>query len=194
MNLAALDPINNPAAWNVVNVAGTDTPGYCELHGFEREQKVDKKGGKGTAGATSTLVELPPATGTLKIFVWTPEHFAALDTLLPLFFCDPSVGKSLKPVDIYYPSLAANGVKSVVAEKIGLVTHEGSGMYSVTIELSEYRPPAKANATSTASGSSAQATPGGGGKAPPGTTPDPEIDQLQKEAAKLADEAAKAYQ
>lgn len=194
MSIGALDPIANAQAWDVISLAGSVTPGWADVTQFIREHKLDKKMGKGTDGATTTYVGKPPAGSPIKFYLWTSEHFQTWDRIIPALKYDPAKGKGLVPVDIFHPALADIDVTSVVAEKLGSYVHEGNQLYSREIYFSEYHPPPKASAVSTASGSKGTGSGGAGGNPPPGTQPDPELESLRKTAASLAADASQAYQ
>lgn len=176
-----MDPLTDPQTYDFVEVGGLENAGICEVSGFKRSTEWDIKVGKGTKGATVTLSQLPPAEGSIKFQMWTAEHFRFWDEeFRPLFLYDPTK-KTVNAVDIYHPFLAELGIKSVVCKSIGVIVHEGKGLYSVTVELLEYLPPPKKSATSTPSGSTADKNKAG----KTGGSDDPIADAQQAEIAKL---------
>lgn len=186
MASGALNPIDQPQLWDYITIGQKNSPGYCELSEFKREQEFDVKKGKGTVGATVTFTGKPPVKGTIKFFLWTSDHFEEWESFRPLLKYDPTK-KAVQAIDIYHPALADIDVKSVVCEGIGSIVHEGKQMYSCTISLLEYLPPPKKSAVSTPTGSqSIQKTNGN----PPGTPPDPIADAQQKQIAELLKKAS----
>ncbi len=146
--LAQQNPIDSPQLWDVVTVSGVQSPGLAEIGEWKRAHDWDQKKGKGTLGATATFVGKPLAEGSIKWYLWEPEHFASWDTFLPLFKYDPTK-KTAQAVDIYHPALDAIDVASVVTTKIGNIIHEGKQLYSISIDFLEYNPPPNQSAVST---------------------------------------------
>jgi len=185
-----MNPFTDSQAYDVVEIGGVVNPGIIApggITGFKRQTEWDTKKGKGVKGGTSTLSQLPPSKGSIKFLLWTAEHFDTWDqTFRSKFEYDPTK-KAVIAVDIYHPTIANGGVHSVVTESIGIPEHEGKGLWSITVELLEYLPPEKKNATGTPSGSTSNK--GGAGKT--GSTDDPIADAQQKEIARLMAEASK---
>lgn len=178
-----MDPITDAQAHDLVEIGGIENPGICTLSGFKRETEWDIKVGKGTKGATVTLSQLPPAKGSIKFQLWTPEQFRIWnETFRPLFLYDPT-RKAVNAVDIYHPYLADLGIKSVVTESISIPDPDGKGSFFITVELLEYLPPPKKSATSTPSGSTADKNKAG----KTGGSDDPIADAQQAEIARLTE-------
>jgi hypothetical protein len=186
----AVNPIDNPQAWDFVTIASIDSPGVCEVGECKRKHDYDVKKGKGTSGATTTFTGKPPATFSIKFKLWTPAHFTAWDAFRPLLKYDPTK-KAAQAFDIYHPALADVDVKSVITESIGSIVHEGGQLYSLTVEFMEYFPASKTSAVSTPSGSQSNGPTYVGG-APPGNNPDNQIANLQNQAGALAKQAQQA--
>ncbi len=182
----ALNPFDDPAEFDIIEINGQVCPGICELSGWKRPTEWDVKKGKGTKGGTATLSQLPPAKGSVKFKLWTPQQFEDWADFRKNFKYDPTK-KTINAVDVFHPSLAEIDIVSVVTESIGAVEPEGKGLFSITVELLEYLPPPKKTASGTPSGSSSN-----GGKAgKSGASDDPIADAQQREIAKLQAEAAK---
>lgn len=178
MTSAALNPIENPEAWDKVEIGQQESPGVCKVGDFKRAHEWDIKKGKGTIGGTVTFVGRPPAKGTITFYLWEAEHFEEWARFRPLLQYDPTKA-AVTAVDIYHPSLADIGINSVVTESIGAIQHEGKQLYSIAVDFLEYFPPPKKSAVGTPTGSKSTA-----GKTP-GTTADPIADAQQKEIAAL---------
>jgi hypothetical protein len=154
-----LSPLAYPQDYDVIVVGGVTSPGVCFLSGFERVQGFDKKLGKGSVGATPTMVHNKPAEGHVKFVLGDDgvrsgsgiDQFALMGTFLQQLKYDPTK-TVITAVSIYHPSLAAIDVSSVFCERIGALEIEGEpgmGLYSITIKLSEYLPPPPVAAVST---------------------------------------------
>lgn len=188
MSSGAIDPIQNPQAWQVIQLGSSTSPGVCIVSGFRRAHEWDVKKGKGALGATITFVQRPPAKGSVEFLLWQPIHFQQWDIFRPLLKYDPTK-KAVQAIDIYHPSLADVEISSVVTENIGAIEHKGDGLYSITVDFMEYFPPPKASAVSTPAGSKSgtkQPDPTN----PTGVTDDPVADAQQKEIAALLQKAS----
>lgn len=181
----AVDPITYPQAWDSVGLGQLESPGLCEISGFDREYDWDVKKGKGAKGATITFTGQQPAKGSITFKLWTAEHFARWDTFRRALKYDPTK-KTAQAIDLYHPSLDDLDVSSVVTTKIGPIKHDGGGMYSIKCEFLEYLPPPKTSAVGSPTGSKSNT-----GKGNPGTPPDPVGDAQQREIQRLLAEAAK---
>ncbi len=183
-----LNPLDNPQEYDVCRVDGEENPGIIApggIGGFKRETEWEVKKGKGTKGGSATLVQMPPAKGSIKFLLWLPAHFEAWDaTFRKVFKYDPTK-KTKTAVDIFHPTLAKQDIHSVVTENIGPETPEGEGLWSITVELLEYLPPPKKTVTSSPNGSSS----GKGGAGTTGNSDDPIASAQQKEIARLLEEA-----
>lgn len=176
---SVLNPILYPDIWDKIFIGQVQSPGVCEVKGFKRPYKWDSKGGKGSQGATSTYVERPVSTGSVKFLLWEEAHFDEWQTFQALLEFDPTK-KTVTAVDLYHPTPANNNINAVVTDEIGDLVHEGKGLYSITVEFREYAPPPKKNASGTPSG--AKSTQSG---TTPGASPDPIADAQQEEIRKL---------
>lgn len=176
------DPITSPEAWQTVYLAGVASPGIASVTGWTRDSDIDVKKASGGQGAEETYRGQPPATGKVVIRVGysdiagspASDQFDALDAWLSLLAVDGTKG-DIKGVDIRHPALAKlrPPVVSVMAQKVGQLEqlHEGDSLYSVTVELIEYKTDGGVNATQTPNGvtQSTPGTSGGGGGALGGT-------------------------
>lgn len=184
MSSGALDPITNGQAWDVLRVGQATSPGIAIVGEAKRKFQWDKKQGKGTNGFTSTYVGLPPVEASVEFLLWSAEHFTEWETFRALLKYD-STKKAIQAVDVFHPAWADIDFKSVVTESIGSIVHKGKGLYSITVEFSEYRPAPKKSAVSTPTHSEATK----GNETTPGTQPDPVGDAQQKEIAELLKQA-----
>jgi len=179
-----LDPLSNPQAWDVLRVGQATNPGIAIVGEAKRKFEWDKKKGKGTNGFTSTYVGLPPVEASVEFLLWTPAHFREWAVFRALLKYD-ATKKAIQAVDVFHPSWADVDFKSVVTESIGSTVHKGKGLYSITVEFSEYRPAPKKSAVSTPTKSEATKS----NETTPGAQPDPVADAQQKEIAALLKQA-----
>jgi hypothetical protein len=148
------NPLLNPEAFDVIVVAGVVNPGIVRVSGAERVFDWDVKDAPGSQGSTITYRGWKPTDSiTLRFEFWEREQINEFyNEFVPLFYYD-AAKTAPKPVDVFHPTLNANQVNSVVTKKIGPLTPEDKQLWSVTIEVLEYRPAPKKNATSTPKGS-----------------------------------------
>ncbi len=149
------NPIDIPSLWEFILVAGVRSPGLAEVSGADRTYDWDTKTAPGTEGATSTYKGKGPVTFTVKLTFWDSEQIDQWNRFRSLLKYE-SVKSVVKPVDIIHPALSQNGIGAAVTKKIGQLTHDGLGLYSVTVEFLEYFPPKKKDATQTPKGAVAK--------------------------------------
>jgi len=184
-----VSPIANPQAYDAFIFAG-EAYLYCDYSGFDRLHKWDEKDGKGAKGATNTYVSDPLAKGTVTFHAWEEDHFTQFRTIREILRFDPTK-KTGVAVEVWHPALVENDITALVVTKQGPWHHDGNGMYTRTLEFTEFRPPKKVSAVSTPGSASTGGGPGGGAPpGTPGTTPDPAIAAAKKEY----DDALKAAQ
>jgi len=182
------NPFDSPEQYDFLNVAGVISPGLFKADGGSRPYKWDTKDSAGTQGATQTYRGLRPSDDLKgKFCFWTRAQVQEFyDSFVALLHYDATKANP-KPIDVLYPSWAANGITSLITEKVGPLKHEdGKQLWTVDVEFSEYRPAAKKNATSTPTGT--QTTSGNKGATGTGNKPtaqdaqDIEIEKLTNKA------------
>ncbi len=186
-----LNPIQFHSDWNYFKIAGVRSPGAIPrngIHGLDRVTGWDKKKGKGTAGATLTLTDFPPAEGSISLQLWEPFHFPAWHAFRALLRYTPGKkpgsATAADALDIYHPSLAGVGIVSVVTHKVSPERHMGNGLYIVQIDLIEWRNPPAVSVVATTALSKTD-----GGKSP-GKPPNPFADRQAQLKAAMAAAAA----
>lgn len=139
-----LNPIAYSASWHYVTIAGMRSPGAIPINGirgFERETGWDVKKGKGTQGATLSLIQFPPAEGSIDFQLWTAEHFVEWKAFSFLLKYNTTKKNNSDAFDMYHPSLADLDINSVVTSKISPIRHVGRGLYMVSVDFIEWLPP-----------------------------------------------------
>ena len=145
LNPLDLSPVNPHSwdAWQYITISGVPSPGVIPvdgIHGFKRETEWDKKKGKGAQGATLTLVQYPPAEGSIDFLLWLPGHFDSWSSFRTYLRYN-TAKQAGDAVDIYHPSLADLDINAVVTKSITPIYHKGRGLYMVTVEFIEWFPP-----------------------------------------------------
>jgi hypothetical protein len=149
------NPLVNPRAFDTLTVAGVVSPGLVRVTGGERVYDLDIKKSPGSQGTTITYRGWQVSDSiSLYFFFWEREQIDAFfASFLPLFQIDANK-TAAKAVDVFHPALNANNINSILTKKIGQLTPEDKSAWSLTIEVVEYKPAPKKNATSTPTSSS----------------------------------------
>jgi hypothetical protein len=184
-----VDPITRAQEWHRFVLKGLDSPGTIPkggVKGFKRETGWDIKKGKGTAGATLTVKEVPPVTGSFTLQLFTEQDFKDWDRFASeVLLLDASLQQS-SGLSVYYPSFGGIALTTVVVHWFTPPMHQGKGLYHAEVALIEWSQPPPVNITSTPA-TTAPDEPDGGNVGPP---PDPRIAQRQAQIA-LRQQAAK---
>lgn len=163
MPALAANPILNPEAYDVVHFAGVSTAGcgVAQVTGAPRKYRLDVKDVAGAQGQTTTYQGWGATKGIqVKLLMWLPEHFAYFySQIQPLVSIDASKTTPTQ-VQVYHPSLQVQGITQLLTEEVGQLTKEGqNGLWSVTLQFTEWRPAPRKNVASTPSGSGKSGTP-----------------------------------
>lgn len=147
------NPIDNPEEFDRVFVSGVDSSscGLVTVTTPGLKYLLDKKKGPGTQKRAVTHRGTDGADIKLKFRMWTGAQFDAWAEYQGLFEFDPTK-KKFKAIEIEHPALLFLNLRTFLTELIGPIIDEGKGLYSVTVELTEYSPPPKTNVTKTPDG------------------------------------------
>ena len=181
----ALDPIANANDWMFFSLAGVPSPGSIALggmKGFKRGTGWDIKKGKGTQGATLTLVTMPPIKGSITLNLIKPADFALMMSFATeVLGIDPKQQQA-EGLNIYHPAFEyiVPPLTKVVVEDWTIPEEVGGKRkYQVVVQLLEWQKPPPASVVSTVSGSKPDQN-------PPGPKPqDPRIVALQAQIGLL---------
>lgn len=139
------NPVDNPEAYDVIVLAGLESPGICKFPPPVREIGWDQQTGKsgergetvqtGTKGAEFEVefyLRKDPSSGL--------DEFAAWDS-----FRDITLRTSVKPgdpkaLDIYHPSLEGLQISSVVVKTFQNPAPDGKGGGMAKVAFLEYLP------------------------------------------------------
>ncbi len=144
--MSELDPFANEAAWNVIVLAGVESPGIVELTGHKRVTGWDVAEASGQDGASTTRKGDPPgqfdAEFTLSNDPTQPDgndfdKWPAFQALIESSTSDP---KNPIALDIYHPDLARNHYTSVVKGEIGEMARGEKGTRKIKVHFLEYWP------------------------------------------------------
>lgn len=145
-------PISNSQEWHRFRLKGVLSPGTIPkggIKGFKRATGWDIKKGKGSQGATLTLDEVPPVTGSITLQLFTDDDFIDwFDFVSDVLFTDAALQKS-EGLTIFHPAFGAIALTTVVVKSFSAPEHQGKGVYHVTIELLEWSSPPPTSVVST---------------------------------------------
>ena len=136
------NPLDNPDLFDVIELAGVESPGVVKLSGHDDKTTWDVKSGSGLKGASLTRKGTPPPEFTATFFLADTDDFNDWPAFRDAI--NSSVTGTTKALDIYHPDLAANGIHSVVKGTIGGTVHDGKGGQTIVVKFQVYAPPVKA--------------------------------------------------
>lgn len=139
--------IDDPELYNFITLGGKRSPGVVTLSGHDLVDKWDVKAGAGQTGATTSLNGGDPKTFTATFYLCRDNSQSVDDfEFWPAFraVIDSTVsGKVPKPLDVYHPDLAANGITAVCRASVSGTTYDGKGGATIAVKFIEYRPAKK---------------------------------------------------
>ena len=159
--------------WDRMTLAGIDVPGWVHVAG-NHTRRTDERKVAGVNSATLTNLGYDPAEVDITVTMWTPRQWSDFESkLLPIIkprvqpatiaatlltsntlIISPASGGSqqvtvtvsVRPVDVYYPSLAAYGIRSLYIRAIGLpIPGPVFGSRIVLIRATEFAPGSSAS-------------------------------------------------
>lgn len=180
-------------------VCGIAAPGIATVTGAERPYKWDVKDAKGNSGATTTYQGEGVVKCKVELHLWKDgtdptdptDHFAEWDSFRELLQSGMKE-KKLRALDVLHPALVDVDVYAAGVERIGQLVPKGGGLWSVTFDLVEYKPPKKAGGTPSGAKGAMQPGSGGGGGADGAKNAPSAKDEQDKELEKLLAQAKAA--
>lgn len=145
---------DDPASYDRVVFGGIELPGIAEIEDLEVSSRWDIKEAPGTDGATETYKGYTPASFSIRVRLWEPEHYRIWQNVLSQI--RPRPGKSAPgALDVTHPDTAIWGIKAAIVTSIrgplkGGATNDERHF---VIACREYFAPKKKNVTGTASAS-----------------------------------------
>jgi hypothetical protein len=149
----AENDLSPPGAWDRITIAGKKLPGLAIVNA-DSQFKVDPKKSPGKSGATPTFHGRRPADIDIQVIIWTEDQLDELtEQLVVLWPAEPD-RKKPQPVDVYHPSLALLGIKSMYLTQVsGLKPGPVSKSMSMSMKAHEYRRGGKKSESLTPDGS-----------------------------------------
>lgn len=141
--MSNLNPITQPRDY--VLMAGKKTPGITDIIGAGSIREWDKRKGYGNSGAFSVFIGRDLSTFTIRLRLYTVEHWEAWHAFRPLIERMPKrrmgAGKNSGAIDVWHPHLEAVDIRAVAITKLSIPEQTADGEWTINIEVIEYRMP-----------------------------------------------------
>lgn len=128
---------------NSVTIAGLASPGRARVQGASKPLNWDIKPSYGYSGATVVFKGRGLAEFTLYLDFWKKSQFAEWEVFKKVFDLPQKPLGTKLSLGIHHPLLADLGIELVVLKKLGQFERGSNGLWTVAIELLEYRAPLK---------------------------------------------------
>lgn len=178
------NPVDTPELYDVLFLAGVETPGLCKLSMPELDEGWEKQESKGSSGGETVHNGAKLVEFEAEIYLWKEfggfDWFAEWESFKPILQT-PIQKNASKALDIYHPQLEGLGIGSVVVKSRTEPQPDGKGGATVKIKFLQYAPP-KPKAAGKPKGSAGAG--GGAGGGSEGAKPDPNQDLKDEIEAK----------
>ncbi len=157
-------PDDDPESWDTVTVGGRRWPGQARVSDCKRSWDWEKKKGKGSDGATTSLQGGDLAEPKITFKLWKGwdgltrcDYFAAWDQYKGVF--ETTVAdKNQVALTVLHPQFVHNKIRGVVMKEMGDIVVASDGSATVTVALIEFRKPTPRSGSPKSAGTG----PGGG--------------------------------
>lgn len=144
--MSALNPYRNADGWDVLILAGLESPGICKLTVPSRETGWDQQQGKDGAPGESVQNGTKGAEIQCEFYLWEDpanpdlDMFAEWETFRETILKLPVKKAQPKALDIYHPALEGKNITSVVVKSWGNPQPDGLGGGTAKVVFLEYLP------------------------------------------------------
>lgn len=133
------EPLKEPTDY--ILLAGQRSPGIAEVRGADSERDIQERKGYGLSGARSVYKGIKLIKPTVVVRLSTEKDWEEWHAWKPLLDRPPT-GQRARALDIWHPILEDQGVTSVLIAKVGQPERtKDDGEWSITINMTEWRPP-----------------------------------------------------
>ena len=149
------NPLEQPIDYALV--AGQRTPGFCTITAATRPRQWDERRGYGVSGASLVFRGTKLGTFTMRLDLYDEKHWEKWEEFRPILEpisaadslraerAQRSVFRSPSPrahgLDIVHPILEYVGIRAAVVTSLKAPEQDESGVWTVVIEWTEFRPP-----------------------------------------------------
>jgi hypothetical protein len=129
-----------------VIVRGVPTPGTATVQRAKRSIKVDEIGGYGVSGSILVVHGRRLVAFDIVVKLTTPDEWAEWDNFKEVVLTMPS-GINAKALDVWHPWLSMLDVRSAIVTDVSQPEDDGTGVFTITISMIEFRRPKQQLAT-----------------------------------------------
>lgn len=134
--------IEDPDAWDRVQIGDFYLPGLCTVMGLESGIDVDVKKTKGKDGATSEDNGIDPAKFDIEVHLIDDEDFRSWLSIFPKI--NPRrPGAARQPLEVVHPEPNLLGISQIIVKNIRCGVPSARGGKKYTLQCQEYFPAPK---------------------------------------------------
>lgn len=135
-------PVYSDTGYDLALFGSTQVPGVVEVS-VTAERGLDEQKAAGRHGATLIFRGRKPVRAEMRVRLWTPEQWTAMQTLLGEIYPQGGTGTP-KAFDVTHPALALLKVGQMAVVSVSAPKPTGTpGEREIVIQLVEYTAPAK---------------------------------------------------
>ena len=136
----AFDPFSSPV--DHIVLGGHKSPGIARIEAIELAWNFENRRSDGQAGSNKLFKgrELSKVSVAFQLFD-TADLAAWADFVRAISYPDNLTKKELRGLDLQHPIAALYNIKAVTLQRIGSLTASATRMWSVSIDLEEWREP-----------------------------------------------------
>lgn len=132
----AFDPTKAPVDY--ILLAGRKSPGIADIERANSPRAWDERRGYGLSGATTIFRGVRLSHFTVKLRLYTAEHFAEWAGFAALVQ-KPPIGERPKQLEIWHPILEDLGIVACGVEDVKQPVQTRDGEWTIEIAFIEYR-------------------------------------------------------
>jgi hypothetical protein len=137
----AFDPFSSPVDYIVLG--GNRSPGIARIESIERSWVFENRRSDGQAGANKVFKGRDLSKISVRFELFDAADLAAWETFAnAISYPDNITKKEVRGLDLVHPIVSLYGIKAVTLQKIGALTATSARVWSVSIDLEEWREPA----------------------------------------------------
>lgn len=134
--MPAFNPISEPV--NYIILAGSRSPGLCDVTEAASQRRWDERRGFGLSGATSVFRGVALAHPVVTFRLYSEQDWLEW-ALFALLLVKPPPMVRPRAMEIWHPILEDLDIKAVGVEKLDQPIQTGDGEWSIKCKFIEYR-------------------------------------------------------
>lgn len=132
-------PNTHPDIYRSIITNGTESPGVVKITGLSRGPNVETTRAKGSTGATTTVHGDKISSFTATYTLADLDEVTEWETYIKIL--ESSFKPTPKAISCYHPELVRQRVTEVIVEDIGQLQFDDTGLCTVAVKFTEYKPP-----------------------------------------------------